>query len=37
VEDAESKLPVEDMVKAALDGTVTEEFRFPNSTMEIPG
>jgi len=31
VEDAESKLPVEDMVKAALDGTVTEEFRFPKS------
>jgi len=23
------------MVKAALDGTVTEEFRFPKSTMEI--
>jgi hypothetical protein len=35
VEEAESKLPIEDMVKAALDGTVTEEFRFPQSTMEI--
>jgi len=23
------------MVKAALDGTVTGEFRFPQSTMEI--
>ena len=29
VEAAESKLPIEEMVKAALDGTVTEEFRFP--------
>jgi thiamine biosynthesis protein ThiI len=35
VEEAESKLPMEDMVKAALDGTVTEEFRFPQSTMEV--
>jgi len=35
VEEAESKLPMEDMVRAALDGTVTEEFRFPQSTMEI--
>jgi thiamine biosynthesis protein ThiI len=29
VEAAESKLPIEEMVKAAVDGTVTEEFRFP--------
>ena len=35
VEGAESKLPIEDMVRAALDGTVIEEFRFPQSTMEI--
>jgi thiamine biosynthesis protein ThiI len=35
VEEAESKLPLEDMVRAALDGTVIEEFRFPQSTMEI--
>ena len=35
VEEAESKLPMEDMVRAALDGTVIEEFRFPQSTMEI--
>jgi len=35
VEEAESKLPIEDMVKAALDGTVIEEFRFPQSAMEI--
>ena len=31
VEEAESKLPLEDMVRAALDGTVTKEFRFPQS------
>jgi tRNA uracil 4-sulfurtransferase len=30
VEAAESKLPIEEMVKAAVDGTVTEEFRFPS-------
>jgi thiamine biosynthesis protein ThiI len=35
VEEAESKLPIEDMVQAALDGTVTEEFRFPRLTVEI--
>jgi hypothetical protein len=35
VEEAESKLPIEDMVKAAFDGMVVEEFRFPRSTMEI--
>jgi thiamine biosynthesis protein ThiI len=35
VEEAESKLPIEDMVKAAFDGMVTEEFRFPRSTVEI--
>jgi hypothetical protein len=35
VEGAESKLPIEGMVKEALDGTVIEEFRFPQSTMEI--
>ncbi|MCX6549880.1 MAG: tRNA 4-thiouridine(8) synthase ThiI [Acidobacteria bacterium] len=29
VAEAEAKLPVEDMVKAAVEGTVTEEFRFP--------
>jgi len=29
VEEAEAKLPVDEMVKAAVDGTVTEEFRFP--------
>ena len=29
VETAEAKLPIEEMVKAAVDGTVTEEFRFP--------
>jgi thiamine biosynthesis protein ThiI len=29
VAEAEAKLPIEDMVKAAVDGTVTEEFRFP--------
>jgi tRNA uracil 4-sulfurtransferase len=29
VEEAESKLPVEEMVQAAVAGTVTEEFRFP--------
>ena len=28
-EAAEAKLPIEEMVKAAVDGTVTEEFRFP--------
>jgi thiamine biosynthesis protein ThiI len=27
--EAEAKLPIEEMVKAALDGTVTEEFRYP--------
>jgi thiamine biosynthesis protein ThiI len=27
--EAEAKLPIEEMVKAAVDGTVTEEFRFP--------
>jgi thiamine biosynthesis protein ThiI len=32
VEAAESKLPIEEMVKAAVDGTVTEEFRFPPSS-----
>jgi thiamine biosynthesis protein ThiI len=35
VEEAESKLPIEEMVKAAVDGTVTEEFRFPRLTVEI--
>jgi thiamine biosynthesis protein ThiI len=35
VDEAESKLPIEDMVKAALDGTVIEEFRFPPSAVEI--
>ena len=35
VEEAESKLPIEDMVKAALDGTVTEEFRFPRSAEDF--
>jgi thiamine biosynthesis protein ThiI len=35
VDEAESKLPIEDMVKAALDGTVVEEFRFPPSAVEI--
>jgi thiamine biosynthesis protein ThiI len=29
VEAAESKLPIDEMVKAAVDGTATEEFRFP--------
>jgi hypothetical protein len=29
VEAAEAKLPIEEMVKAAVDGTVTEEFRYP--------
>jgi len=29
VEEAEAKLPVGEMVKAAVEGTVTEEFRFP--------
>ncbi len=31
VEEAELKLPIAEMVKAAVDGTVTEEFRFPPS------
>lgn len=31
VEAAEAKLPIEEMVKAAVDGTVTEEFRFPSA------
>jgi hypothetical protein len=35
VEEAESKLPIEGMVKAAFDAMVTEDFRFPKSTMEI--
>ncbi|MEK6629603.1 MAG: tRNA 4-thiouridine(8) synthase ThiI, partial [Acidobacteriota bacterium] len=30
VEQAEAKLPIEAMVKAALDGTVTESFGFPD-------
>jgi thiamine biosynthesis protein ThiI len=34
VDEAESKLPIADMVKAALDGTVVEEFRFPPSAVE---
>jgi thiamine biosynthesis protein ThiI len=29
VEHAESKLPLEDMIRAALDGTVLEKYRFP--------
>jgi thiamine biosynthesis protein ThiI len=29
--EAEAKLPIEEMVKAAVDGTVTEEFRYPAS------
>jgi thiamine biosynthesis protein ThiI len=29
VEAAESQLPIEEMMKAAVDGTVTEEFRYP--------
>jgi thiamine biosynthesis protein ThiI len=29
VEAAEAKLPIEEMVKAAVDGTATEEFRYP--------
>jgi thiamine biosynthesis protein ThiI len=29
VEHAESTLPLEDMIQAALDGTVVEKFRFP--------
>lgn len=29
VEEAEAKLPIEEMVKTAVEGTVTEEFRFP--------
>ena len=32
VEAAESKLPIEDMVKAAVEGTATEEFRFPTAS-----
>jgi hypothetical protein len=35
VEEAESKLPIEDMVKAAFDGMVTEEFRFPRSAEDF--
>jgi thiamine biosynthesis protein ThiI len=31
-EAAEAKLPIEEMVKAAVDGTVTEEFRFPSAS-----
>jgi tRNA uracil 4-sulfurtransferase len=27
--EAEAKLPIEEMVKAAIEGTVTEEFRYP--------
>jgi thiamine biosynthesis protein ThiI len=33
-EQAEEKLPVAEMVQSAVEGTVTEEFRFPRSTME---
>jgi tRNA uracil 4-sulfurtransferase len=29
VAEAEAKLPIEEMVKTAVDGTLTEEFRFP--------
>jgi hypothetical protein len=32
VEAAESKLPIEEMVKAAVEGTATEEFRFPTAS-----
>ena len=31
---AESKLPVDEMVKAAVDGTVIEEFRFPAGSTD---
>jgi thiamine biosynthesis protein ThiI len=31
---AESKLPVDEMVKAAVDGTVIEEFRFPPGSTD---
>jgi thiamine biosynthesis protein ThiI len=34
VEQAEEQLPIAEMVQAAVEGTVTEEFRFPRSTME---
>jgi thiamine biosynthesis protein ThiI len=30
VEAAESKLPIDEMVRTAVDGTATEEFRFPS-------
>jgi thiamine biosynthesis protein ThiI len=36
VEAAESKLQIEEMVKAAVDGTVTEEFRFPRRVRTRP-
>jgi len=29
VEEAETKLPLDEMVRAAVESTVTEEFRFP--------
>ncbi len=32
VEEAEAKLPIEDMVRAAVEATATEEFRFPPPT-----
>jgi thiamine biosynthesis protein ThiI len=32
VDAAESKLPIEEMVKAAVEGTATEEFRFPTAS-----
>jgi len=32
VEAAESKLPIDEMVKAAVEGTATEEFRFPTAS-----
>ncbi|MEW5982619.1 MAG: tRNA uracil 4-sulfurtransferase ThiI [Acidobacteriota bacterium] len=35
VEEAESKLPVDDMVQAAIDGTAVQEFRFPDR-MQAP-
>jgi tRNA uracil 4-sulfurtransferase len=34
VAEAEAKLPIEDMVKAAVEGTVIEEFRFPAGSTD---
>jgi thiamine biosynthesis protein ThiI len=34
VVEAESKLPIDEMVKAAIDGTLVEEFRFPAGSTD---